>query len=219
MINANGRVCKALLYASVTLATMVARPARVYAQTTTLTSCTDITQPGVYLLGASLAAPSGQPCMQVHSQGPVTLDCQGYNIESALPALEALLIQNSNNFTIQNCNIRPSAEFGSANEVQIQNSSNGTLQNNTFLGSPVVTDVNEVVVVSSDSITFANNTFDVPYLQTYTTNSRIRNNSFSLGLTFYRAVLESDGGSGNIISNNTMDGRLDGSNVAFDRRG
>jgi hypothetical protein len=61
MTNANSRACKALLYASVALATIVARPTRVYAQTTILTSCKDITQPGVYLLGASLAAPSGQP--------------------------------------------------------------------------------------------------------------------------------------------------------------
>jgi parallel beta-helix repeat protein len=172
---------------------------------TMLYSCTDITTPGLYAVGQALTAPSGQPCIQVHSSG-VTLDCGNNELNTAWPGQQPLLIQNSQNFTIQNCFIGSIGEYNGP-DVQIQNSSNGTLKNNFFARSPVATDDNTLAVVSSSGITFSNNSFAVPISQTNVTNSTIEGNSISCMAKTCSGMIVSNMGSGNSILNNTIDGR------------
>jgi hypothetical protein len=173
---------------------------------TVLYSCTDITQPGTYWLGGAVNAPAGQPCMQIHSQGPVTLDCRNNEINTAFPGSYPLVIQNSQSFTVQNCNIGSTAEYNGA-DVLVQSSSHGAFTSNFFARSPVATDLNDLVVNNSNAITFSSNTFAVGLDQLYTTNSNVTNNSFSCASAMCGSLLKTIRGSGNVFSNNTFDGR------------
>ena len=209
MAHASRSASSTLLCTIVIVATLIGRPAHAQTQPVILYSCTDITQPGVYQLGQSIVgSTTGQSCVQVHSSGPVTLDCQQFLLGTADFAPGALLIQNSQNFTVQNCPIGSTTAYAGS-ELEIENSSNGTVQNNTFLGAQGPTDAVNVYVHSSDSITFTDNTFFVTYFQQYTTNSKMTNNSISCGSTTGSVCgvgIESEYGFGNLISGNTVNG-------------
>ena len=231
MTPANRRIGYAVLIASVTFAILIARPAHAQTQPVILDSCTYIAQPGVYQLSANLETPYATTCMQIHSSG-VTLDCQGYTISADNPGLGApIYVDNSPNITVQNCIL--AVTNGIAEPLlRIDSSSTGTVQNNTFSVSSVANEGsivqvnssssitftgntfgtaqnaqgNYVGVNGSDSLTFSENTFFLPYQQGSTTGSRIMNNTLYCSAPSCPWLIYSGGGSGNVVSGNTIDG-------------
>jgi parallel beta-helix repeat protein len=185
---------------------------------TVLNACTTISTPGTYVLGGSLTAPVGNEnaCIQIQSQGPVTLDCQNFEILTPTNGGIPISVANSAGFTIQNCFVGPTGAT-IVPDVQIVSSSNGTLRNNYFFRAPSIstTDQNSIAVASSSALTVTGNTFFVPYKQYQTSQSNISNNSFSCMSGDCTVVVESSQGTGNVLSNNTIDGKAGADAAVF----
>lgn len=80
------------------------QPAPLQTQATSVSSCTTISSPGVYILTANITGSSANPtCMSIQSND-VILDCQG-NIIDGLDSsnTNGVRVQSRSNITVQNC--------------------------------------------------------------------------------------------------------------------
>ncbi|MFH1112157.1 MAG: right-handed parallel beta-helix repeat-containing protein [Patescibacteria group bacterium] len=195
-----------------------------------LASCKEIKNPGHYSVTTDLHS-SGVPCLYIHDTSQVFLDCKGHAISADSTQAGAVKIENTDNFSVSNCNI--SGNIGTVNQtgvgvkevvrpgLHIVNSSHGQITSNTLRGVYVnVFSSPPVFTLHSTDLQVTNNTFTDGYQQSYTSNSIISNNTFHMpkhpSLT---DGIASDHGINNQIVNNIIDGGWDSVPVTFDSGG
>lgn len=181
-----------------------------------ITSCRDITSPGVYTITANIAASTD--CLSVHDTTNVDLNCAGHTITAAssVSGLTAVSVRNVTGFSLANCNIvmsQPPPQLGYA--LRITDSSHGNVHDNTFSGRAILqSDTSSWLAITANRFTNA------LIQQNANQHNQITRNQ--LGFTGYNGagLIVSDYGSDNTINANTLDGfggiDLNGNVYGFD---
>ncbi len=171
---------------------------------TYLSSCTEITSPGNYVISNDLTGTAPNPCLSIHDTSNVQVDCQSHSL--TVPGLRTgqtiVEINNTNNFSLKNCLLPvTSVPVGEIPEsLHILSSSQGVISANTFSGKSLVN------AGWLSDVQILNNVFnESAYQQFLSNNSRIENNWFDWNYTGVGFIISNDG-SGTIIRNNFMDG-------------
>lgn len=190
-----------------------------------LNSCFEITQAGDYVLDDDIVGNPDEVCISIHDVSNINLNCNNHSIKSEKPKLidnythqnnhtrqilvGTLLIKNVNQFTIKSCHFPSNGEKNlDEDNIAVYQSVNGTIISNTI-------EKHEVFVKDSKNIYFKDNILtSASYYQHTTDNSVIDNNKitlFDIDDKFYSGgLINSDGGFGNQITNNIIDGKSDG---------
>jgi hypothetical protein len=204
----NGKWIRAV--ASNAQGAVTTRPARLTVTTpTVLTSCAQITSPGLYVVGADLTATPGAvlvSCLDFHNTHDVHIDCQGHTITQYRPSpqtawLGALYIGSVKDFSVRNCVIDDNAPT-------IDSSEHGTLAHNTFVNSASQALVIDVMNSTRIQV-YANRIagglqLDDGYQNTITANTM----AWPAGLD--GGVVGSRNGKGTLVAGNTIDGAYAG---------
>lgn len=170
-------------------------------QANSLSSCTEITSPGKYILEDDLMTDSSNEfCIRISSVQDTILDCNNHQLKN-------LQIKNSSNFRIENCQIGTKASTaGSTNRILfIDKSDKGEIFNNKF-------SYKYIEVLNSNNLKISNNTFDqLHYQQSYTSDTQITNNHFiadkNRGIP---ALIISSYGTNNTFAENIIEGSSKG---------
>ena len=166
-----------------------------------ITSCQNITSPGTYVIKKDLVSNLGA-CIKVHDTSNVEIDCQSGKIIG----LPGIIFKNVNKFKLNSCTLEKSPRIsGLIYSLQIHGSKDGTLTKNTI-------GLSYGEIINSENIYIAQNNFNSYLNILYSKNNHIENNTFKLldtrGIT--SGVIVSSYGSGNIITNNIIDGGAKG---------
>ena len=169
-----------------------------------ISSCQEITSPGNYYLTGNITDPVtsniSHSCLNIHNTNNVYLSCANHTVNSVAP----VSVTSVNGFSVNSCNFKAPSGSGQFFLAKIASSTRGEIANNTM--------DDKISVSDSSYLNVHNNTFSAPWLQTYTTNSVIQNNTFALDIKEYSTVqslIESDRGSNNQFINNKIDGGSD----------
>jgi hypothetical protein len=168
----------------------------------TIYGCMDISQPGDYYLGGDLYG-SGI-CLSIHDTSNVRVFCQGHTITNEVS------VRNVNTFTLDSCHVQ--AQSTSFYAFDINNSTGMTFSNNVITGG-----VN-VANLTSSSVT-GNQFTRGYYQQNYSSYISITGNTMTGdGSVLYPAMIISNTGNHNTISNNYIDGAWSGNPADFNQR-
>lgn len=192
-----------------------------------ITSCDSITESGSYTLDKDLNT-TGNGCLNIQNINDIVIDCGGHSIildqqnKPNTDAIKPLLgFKNVKNFSITSCNLKVVNPSFIPSTVVIEDSSNGVISNSIFYDQAVVTDgldVFSIVLNRTEKVKFSGNTVYGVYQQHYSNNITIENNTFSPTLKTLKQTqvpVGMDHGSHNVVRNNTIDGKWDGSNPSL----
>ncbi|MBU0615911.1 MAG: hypothetical protein KJ601_07500, partial [Nanoarchaeota archaeon] len=121
-----------------------------------ISSCTNITEPGDYILNQSIS--SDGSCLRINASN-VTLDCLRYNITYGKTAVGYGInaTENLTGIVIENCDIRQGAKIGNNNYGIFFDNVNNSVIRNCTINATGITFVYGISTVGGRSITFENN--------------------------------------------------------------
>lgn len=188
-----------------------------------ITSCNSITEAGSYVMDQDLHV-AGNGCLDIQNLNDISIDCGGHSIildqqnKPNTDVIKPLLgFKNVKNFSVTSCNLKVINPSSASSTVVIENSSEGVISNSTFYDPTVVSDGLDIFSITLDhteKVKFSGNTVYGVYQQHYSNNITIENNTFSPTLKTLKQIqvpVGMDHGSHNIVRNNTIDGKWDGS--------
>lgn len=188
-----------------------------------ITSCNSVTGAGKYTMDKDLNA-TGNGCLDIQNVNDIAIDCGGHSIildqqnKPNTDAIKPLLgFKNVKNFSVTSCNLKVVNPSFVPSTVVIENSSDGVISNSTFYDPTVISnglDVFSIILDRTTRVKFSGNTVYGVYQQHYSTYSTIENNTFSPTLKTLKQTkvpVGMDHGSHNIVRNNIIDGKWDGS--------
>lgn len=192
-----------------------------------ITSCGSISQSGTYVMDADINA-TGNGCLDIDNINGVYIDCKNHSIildQQNKPNTEAvkplLGFKNVKNFSVTSCNLKVVNPSFVPSTVVIENSSDGTISNTTFYDPSVTSNGLDVFSITLDRtarVKFSGNTVHGVYQQHYSDNNTVENNTFSPTLKTLKqsqVPVGMDHGSYNIVRNNMIDGKWDGSDPSL----
>ena len=168
-----------------------------------LTTCQDITAPGLYVLaGDLLQTQDSAACLNIHDTQNVRLDCGQHTVTGGYYG-PAISITNVQDFAISNCTLAaPVGVF----IVMASNSSYGALSGNTIgnLDSPA----QYISFTSVNNTKLVGNTINAGFQQYYSSGNVFRSNTATCPKTqTCAAVFISALGSNNTMVQNVIDGQ------------
>ncbi|MEK7662018.1 MAG: right-handed parallel beta-helix repeat-containing protein [Patescibacteria group bacterium] len=192
-----------------------------------ITSCSSITEAGSYTMDKDLNV-TGNGCLDIKNVNDVIVDCGGHAIildQQNKPNNEAIKpllgFNNVKRFSVTSCNFKVVNPSPVPSTVVIENSSDGFILNSTFY-DPTVTsnglDVFSIILDRTTRVKFSGNIVYGIYQQHYSNNNTIENNTFSPTLKTLKQILVPvgmDHGSHNIVRNNIIDGKWNGSDPSL----
>ena len=193
--------------------------------TTTLSSCQEITQSGNYVLDRDIRA-TGNGCLHINNVDSITIDCKNHaiildmeNIQLTEQRKPLLGMENVKNFIITNCIMKIINPSQVPSTIIISNSNDGVISRNTFYDPTIISsgiDDFSILLDHTSNIKFSDNVVYSIYQQHYSNNNIIENNILSPTLKTLKQIndpIDLDHGRGNIIRNNKINGKWDGSAV------
>jgi len=161
--------------------------------TITLTTCTNITSPGHYVVDRDM--PNTSPCFNISSVAGVQLDCQGHS-------LRAIVLDHASHTTIANCMVAANIKMTSADDV-------------TVSGSTITNGI--LWAIQSTNVVFTENTLrtvgtgiGVLVVLDSGSNNRVRHNTLTGGYDGGRSDVGVDDGvvlyneSGDVVEDNSI---------------
>jgi hypothetical protein len=168
--------------------------------TISVSSCRDISSPGRYVVIQDLTTSAGS-CLTIRDTWKVDLNCAGHNISATADNGANIMVTNAQEVGISHCVAHRPKEFNGGG-LRVSNSKDVRIIDNDF----------ENVNVSGSLYTYAaNNHILGAYYQQQTSWTDFRSNNLVAYSDIYiGACVVSTGGSHNQITENTIDGRWDG---------
>ncbi len=173
-----------------------------------ITTCTDISSPGKYILSQNIVSSDKEPCIKIHDTSDVLLDCANYSITANARFYHNIFVDKVKNFIISSCTLKNKTPQSLQNSFLVINSQTGSITKNVF------TKTTSLYIGKSSNIRFTDNLINSALNVNESSKTLIQNNDFILIPTTDRkqtnTLLLVSGGSNNTVKNNTFDGASDG---------